>query len=216
MTEVQKLLDANLAEHAKDNKWQFPSILVSKPKSTDMRLCKDFRKLNSITPLNPQPPFNMDHFMCDLGKQGCKYFSVLDFKSAFNQVHLTPRSQEICTFTSPLGCIRLKTHLFKTSVIFLGMKISAEGIETIKDNIEKVKKIPLKNTQKSVRSFLGLCNYYRKHLKDYSILASPLYQLTKRQKGKFQLTKEAIESFISTFVNFPMARRERPPTKLNC
>ena len=74
-----------------------------------MRLCIDFRKLNSITPLNPQPPFNMDHFMCDLGKQGCKYFSVLDLKSAFNQVPLTPRSQEICTFTSSLGCIRLKT-----------------------------------------------------------------------------------------------------------
>ena len=263
VSEVQKLLDANLAEHAKYNKWQFPSILVSKPKSTDMRLCIDFRKLNSITPLNPQPPFNMDHFMCDLGKQGCKYFSVLDLKSAFNQVPLTQRSQEICTFTSPLGCIRLKTcpfglknlpaiftklmdivfleiknkfmvfylddliifsktysehvhhlqevltrlrtanltiqpektHLFKTSVIFLGMKISAEGIETIEDNIEKVKKFPLKNTQKSVRSFLGLCNYYRKHLKDYSMLASPLYELTKRQKGKFQLTKEAIESF---------------------
>ena len=77
VTEVQKLLDPNLAEHAKDNKWQFLSILVSKPKSTDMRLCIDLRKLNSITPLNPQPPFNMDHFMCDLGNQVCEYHEVI-------------------------------------------------------------------------------------------------------------------------------------------
>ena len=40
------------------------------------------RKANSLTPLNPLPPFNMDHFLCDLGNHQSQYFSVLDLKSA--------------------------------------------------------------------------------------------------------------------------------------
>ena len=207
--EVKKLLDSGLAELAPDNKWQFPSLLVSKPRSNKKRLCIDFRKLNDVTPLNPQPPFNMDHFICDLGKGNSKnnYFSVLDLKSAFQQIPLSKRSQKICTFSSPMGCVRLKTcpfglknvpaiftklmdvifidikntfmtyylddviifsktvrehiahlseifyrlrkanltlqpeksNLFMKSVVFLGIKISSEGIETEETNIEKVK-----------------------------------------------------------------------------
>ena len=288
--EVQKLLDADLAHIARDNKWLFPSLLVSKPRSTQMRMCIDFRKLNAITPLNPQPPFDMNHFMCDLGKQNCKYFSVLDLKSAFNQVPLSKKSQEICTFSSPMGCIRLKTcpfglknlpavftklmdiifldikntfmvfylddviifsktfedhlqhlgevfkrlrrakltvepaktHLFQMSVVFLGVRISAHGIETEESNIEKVKAFPLNNTQKSVKGFLGLTNYYRKHIKDYSRIAAPLFELTKKYSGKFQLTPQAIESYktlkekliTAPILTFPRLGDKDPPLNL--
>ena len=61
------------------------------------------------------------------------------------------------------------------------MKISTEGIETIEDNIEKVKKFPLKIPRSQYVHSLA---YVILHLKDYSILASPLYELTKIAKRK--------------------------------
>ena len=74
------------------------------------------------------------------------------------------------------------------------MQISKHGIETVDSNIMTVKNFPLLETQKSVRGFPGLSGFYRKHIKNYSVIASPFYKLTKKCKGKFKLTKEAIES----------------------
>ena len=240
--------------------------------------------------MNPQPPFDMDHFLCDLGKQQCKYFSVLDLKSAFQQVPLSTRSQQICTFSSPMGCIQLKTcpfglknlpavftklmdiifidiknifmvfylddviifsknydehiehlnevfrrlrearltielqktHLIKQSVVFLGVRISAECIETEEANIDKVKNFPLVNSQKSVKGFLGLTGFYRKHIKDYCQIAAPLFELTKHYKGKFQISKEAIDSFnilknkliSAPLLTYPRLGETDPPLNL--
>lgn len=49
-------------------------------------------------------------------------------------------------------------------------------------------------TQKDVRSFLGMCNYYRKFVKDYAKLSSPLNNLL-RKDTKFHWTEECQSSF---------------------
>ena len=61
--------------------------------------------------------------------------------------------------------------------------------------MEKVKNYPIPKTQKQVRGFVSLCSFYRKHIKNFAQLASPLYELTKKYKGKFRMTPEAIDSF---------------------
>ena len=45
-----------------------------------------------------------------------------------------------------------------------------------------------------VRSFLGLVGYYRKYIKDYSKIASPLTDLTKKEVA-FQWTDECESAF---------------------
>ncbi|GMH29383.1 hypothetical protein Nepgr_031226 [Nepenthes gracilis] len=45
-----------------------------------------------------------------------------------------------------------------------------------------------------VRSFLGLAGYYRRFVKDFSQIALPLTQLTKKD-AKFEWTKDCEESF---------------------
>ena len=86
-----------------------------------------------------------------------------------------------------------KTHLFMKSVVFLGVKISSDGIETEDRNITKVKNFPLKNTKRSIKGFLGLTSFYKKHIQNYSIIAAPLYELTKKQHDKVKLTSAAID-----------------------
>ncbi|GFX89410.1 transposon Ty3-I Gag-Pol polyprotein [Trichonephila clavipes] len=45
-----------------------------------------------------------------------------------------------------------------------------------------VRKFPEPTAIKQVQSFLGLTGYFRKYIKDYSTIAKPLSELTKRKK----------------------------------
>ena len=46
----------------------------------------------------------------------------------------------------------------------------------------------------SVQSFLCLCSYFRRFIKDFSIIAKPLYDLTKKDR-KFKFGSEELETF---------------------
>jgi hypothetical protein len=50
------------------------------------------------------------------------------------------------------------------------------------------------NGVKAIRSFLGLASWYRKFIKDFSHIAKPLYNLTKKD-FKWEWTKECGEAF---------------------
>ncbi|GFS97538.1 retrovirus-related Pol polyprotein from transposon 17.6 [Trichonephila clavipes] len=54
-----------------------------------------------------------------------------------------------------------KCHLFRRAVTYLGHIISAEGVRTYPDKISVVKDWNCP-TSSQLRSFLGLCTYYRK------------------------------------------------------
>ncbi len=65
------------------------------------------------------------------------------------------------------------------SIVFLGHVVSKEGIKLDPGKIVAVLRFPEPNTITNVRSFLGLTEYYRKYIREYSRLASPLFELTK-------------------------------------
>lgn len=73
-----------------------------------------------------------------------------------------------------------KCHLFQTGVDFLGHHVSRDGIHTCEDKVEAVKSWPEPVNLKELRSFLGLCSYYRKFIKDFAKIASPLNALVKK------------------------------------
>ena len=60
--------------------------------------------------------------------------------------------------------------------------------------IEAVKEWPTPTSVTQVRSFLGLAAYYRRFIKDFSKIATPLHQLTEMDK-KFSWTDECNEAF---------------------
>ena len=88
-----------------------------------------------------------------------------------------------------------KCHLFKKQVAYLGHIISEEGIKTDPSKIDKVQDWPRPSTVKQVRSFLGLCAYYRRFVKDFGDIAKPLYDLT-RKGHKWKWTTECQTAFI--------------------
>jgi len=65
--------------------------------------------------------------------------------------------------------IKLEKCVWKARKIgFLGVIIGANGIEMEEEKVEEVLSWPVPKTVKNVRKFLGLANYYRRFIKDFT------------------------------------------------
>ncbi|GFY29442.1 retrovirus-related Pol polyprotein from transposon 412 [Trichonephila clavipes] len=88
-----------------------------------------------------------------------------------------------------------KCKFFQKEVNYLGHIISAEGVRTDPEKVSAVKNWKRLENLRELRSFLGLCTYYRKFVRGFSNIAGPLHKLTE-SKQKFQWTKECEDSFL--------------------
>jgi hypothetical protein len=87
-----------------------------------------------------------------------------------------------------------KCRLFQTSVQYLGHVVSQEGVKCDPKKVEAVEKWDRPESVKEARQFLGFAQYYRKFIKGFSEIASPLYDLTKKN-SKFIWTEKCEKSF---------------------
>ena len=84
-----------------------------------------------------------------------------------------------------------KTCVGCTSIDFLGHIISASHIKPDPAKTEKIRNLKVPSTKKEVRSILGLMNYYRRFVKNFSSLAQPLIEMTKKTSpNKIRWTHE--------------------------
>ena len=72
-------------------------------------------------------------------------------------------------------------------------------------NIEAVTSFPTPKKIKDVHAFLGLCNYYRRFIKNCSVLAGPLLRLLKKN-ATFQTFQPQHESFMALKERLATAR----------
>jgi hypothetical protein len=73
-----------------------------------------------------------------------------------------------------------KAFLGLHQVNVLGHVVSARGVSLQDRLVEKVKACPYPKTVKEMRGFLGLTGYYRRFIKDYASMATPLTDMTKK------------------------------------
>ena len=52
--------------------------------------------------------------------------------------------------------------------------------------VEAIKNFPKPKTPRDIRSFLGLVNYYRRHIANFAQIAKPLTELTKKDEFKWE------------------------------
>ncbi|XP_028119276.1 uncharacterized protein LOC114316792 [Camellia sinensis] len=84
--------------------------------------------------------------------------------------------------------------LFDSEVAFLGHIITKEGVSVDPHKIEAIVKWPTPTNVTEVRSFMGLAGYYRRFVQDFSKIAVPLTQLT-RKGVAFEWSEERESAF---------------------
>jgi len=66
------------------------------------------------------------------------------------------------------------------SVVFLGFVVSKNGIHVDPEKIKAIQEWPTPKSVGDIRSFHGLASFYRRFVPNFSILASPLNELVKK------------------------------------
>ena len=126
----------------------------------------------------------------------CYLDDVLVFSETFEE-HLE-RLEMVLQRLQSIG-LKLKSskcNFLQSEVLYLGHRVSSDGISTDPDKIVAVQRWLVPNTVKQLRSFLGSASYYRKYVQGFSNIAGPLHDLVtslnketkdhRNMKGAFQ------------------------------
>ncbi len=87
-----------------------------------------------------------------------------------------------------------------------GHIISAEGIKADPAKVRAVAKWPIPDSRKALQRFLGFTNFYRRFIRNFSLVAAPLTALTS-PKVPFRWNSQAQETFDvlkSRFISAPV------------
>ena len=89
---------------------------------------------------------------------------------------------------------RSKCDFFKSEIHYLGHLISPEGISPLPNILDSIKHMPVPNSAKEIKQFLGLTGYYRKFVPRFADISRPLTTLAKKD-AKFECTSACQKSF---------------------
>ena len=95
-----------------------------------------------------------------------------------------------------------KCLFFQKSIKFLGHTLLGNGIAVDEDKVKSIKEWKTPVNIHDVRSFLGLANYYRKFIRNFSEIAKPLTDLLKKEnkfiwKTEHQQAMDKLKELLS-------------------
>jgi len=67
-------------------------------------------------------------------------------------------------------------------VEFLGVVIEPDGIKMKEEKMKGVLDWPTPKCVKDIQKFLGLANYYRQFIQDFTFIARPLHNMVKKDQ----------------------------------
>lgn len=119
-----------------------------------------------------------------MGIQGIRAFVYLDDIVIFAS-NLRKHNLKLIEIFERLRKFNLKLRpekckFLKKEICYLGHKITERGTLPDKEKVEVIKNYPHPKNQKDVRSFLDFVQYYRRLIKDFSKIASPISNLLKK------------------------------------
>lgn len=105
-----------------------------------------------------------------------------------------------------------KCEFLRKEVAYLGHVITPEGVKPNPSKVECIKNFPMPKNAKEIKSFLGLCGYYRRFIANFAKISKPLTRLLQKNiefkfdeecRKAFEILKEALmTSPILIYPNF--------------
>jgi len=147
------------------------------------------------------------------------YIDDLLIHTDTHEKHLQTLEQVLARLKSNNLKINLDKCIFgNPEVSYLGFLLTPQGIKPGRNKLKAIEKAKPPVDVKTIRSFLGLCNFFRTHIKDFSIIAAPLFKATRKDsayKGG-QLPPDALKAFYilqkqlvsDPIVQFPRSDRK--------
>lgn len=105
-----------------------------------------------------------------------------------------------------------KCSFAQQEIRYLGHVLTGENIRPDPDKIAAIEKLPAPKNKKGVQSFLGICNYYRRFIKDFSLISRPLTNLT-RKNVSFEwdtACEAAMQALKEKLTTAPVLRQFEP------
>ncbi|GBG67542.1 hypothetical protein CBR_g673 [Chara braunii] len=164
-----------------------PVLFVPK-KEGELRMCIDYRGLNAITVKNAEPLPRIDNLL-DRGRVVLEKLREANFKINAK-----------------------KCEWAKTQVLYLGHVLDGDGIKPEDSKIAAIRDWPTPRTLTELRSFLGLANYYRKFVRNFSTIAAPLRRLLKKE-AIWQWDKDctfALKKLKRALIEYPVLKVADP------
>jgi hypothetical protein len=138
----------------------------------------------------------MNHVLCVfIGKFVVVYFDdILIYRKNLNEyldylhnILSGLRSEKLYAYLK-------KCTFFMEKIVSLGYVVIVQGIEMDEKKVKAIQDWPTPKSVSEVRSFHGLASFYRRFVKDFSILVAPLNEVVKKLVG-FKWGKEQESAF---------------------
>ncbi|XP_073459953.1 uncharacterized protein [Aquarana catesbeiana] len=105
-----------------------------------------------------------------------------------------------------------KCDFEKRSIQFLGLIISTDGVAMDPQKVQAILDWPAPFDKKGVQRFVDFANLYRRFVKNFSVIISPITQVT-HQHTRFQWSSEAqlaFDKLKSMFISAPILQHADP------
>ena len=106
--EIKEMLEQGIIEPS-NSEWAAPMVIVKK-KDGMIRLCVDYRRLNTVTRVDAYPMPRIDDLIDLVGQ--AHYISTLDLTKGYWQIPVVERDQPKTAFTTPFGLYQFKRMPF--------------------------------------------------------------------------------------------------------
>ena len=87
-----------------------------------------------------------------------------------------------------------KYTFFQKQARFLGHIVSESTVSTDPEKLVAINNWPVPRSAKQVKSFLGLCSYYRRYVRNFAAIARPLHMVSDK-KAKFTWNESCQQAF---------------------
>ena len=87
-----------------------------------------------------------------------------------------------------------KCQFMRKEINYLGFVVGQEGVQPDPEKVRAIRSMPPPTNVREVRSLMGMMSYYRRFMPNFSRIAQPLVELTKKY-ARFNWTKECQVAF---------------------